>query len=276
MEKPGKNLNNEIFTFKYPGREPKLLNNFLLKRPDILDYYIYDIGLTTGGLLYSSRGGIGVTKERYIVDMHLAIKNPSFSLQVRDAYRKYFGERPTQRKYLALREKFNKETRGFLSGPKTADLYLLWITSNYLYKYRRHGYDGIYLPSIPPYGRLESASLVSRGKKLLFRKEDVFTLSESLISDNVIVYMHIPDSYGTYGCNFLWNEKKFQSVIRILKEFHQLGYKVCISATERQYGREFRDYNKLLPDFTRISVSEFKGSKLTVESSFSEVYFLNF
>ena len=66
MEKLGERSLSDPFTFKYPGREPKNLKSFLLKRPDVLDHYIYDVNLTTGSLLYLSKGGIGVTKEPYI------------------------------------------------------------------------------------------------------------------------------------------------------------------------------------------------------------------
>jgi hypothetical protein len=276
MEKFGESLNNNFFTFKYPGREPKLIKEFLLKRPDILNFYIYDIDLTTGTLLYSCKGGIGVTKERYVVDMHLALQNPAFSSALKDDYLKAFGDRPTKRKYFALRDQFNSSVNTNLSFRKAINLYVLWASSNYLQIYKEKGYNSIYLPSLPLYDCIRQASLISRQKKLLFRKEDVFTLSESLIFDNVVVYMHIPDAYGVYGAGFTWTEKKFLSTINVLKEFDSLGHKVCVSATQSKYGRLYRDYSESFSEFLRIEVPGFKGSELTTESSFSEVYFLNF
>jgi hypothetical protein len=276
MENPGSILSSEFFTFKYPGREPKLIKKFLSERLDVLDYYIYDIDLTTGSLLYSCRGGIGVTKERYVVDIHSALQSPTFSAALREKYNKVFGTNPTKRKYLVLRDNFNKSLGFSLTRQDCVDLYLLWSSSGFLHKYRDKGYDAMYLPQIPKYTEIKSASVISGQKRLLFRKEDVFTMSEGIINDNVVVYMHIPDSYGMYGAGFLWTEKKLRSTIEILKEFDFLGYKVCISATLTKYGRPYRDYSGLFNNFSRIEVSGFKGSELTTESSFSEIYFLNF
>jgi len=111
MEKTGEKLNSDIFTFKYPGREPLLVEEFLSLRPDILDLYIYDVGLSSGQLLYRCKGGIGVTKERFIVDMHKSLSIPTFSTVLKELYSEIFGNSPTRRKYISLRKKFNENTR---------------------------------------------------------------------------------------------------------------------------------------------------------------------
>ena len=111
---------------------------------------------------------------------------------------------------------------------------------------------------------------------LIFRKEDFYTMSESIISENVVIYTHLPRTYGAYGSNFLWGEKTFKSTISTMNEFHNLGYKVCVSTLGSKYRLKYSDISNLFPSFDRITIPEFKGSELTTEPSFSEIYFLNF
>jgi hypothetical protein len=118
--------------------------------------------------------------------------------------------------------------------------------------------------------------MLSRRKNLLFRREDVFSLSESIINDNVVVYMHIPSEYGRYGSGFLWNESLLLKTVSILNEFDVLGYKVCISALHSKRGRVFRDYRQYFDKFNHLIVPVFKGPELTLRPESSEIYFLNF
>jgi hypothetical protein len=276
MEKPGEKLNSDIFTFKYPGREPLLVEEFLSLRPDVLDLYIYDVGLSSGQLLYRCKGGIGVTKERFIVDMHKSLSIPTFSTVLRELYSEVFSDSPTRRKYISLREKFNEKSFATLDLRNSALLYLLWAMSSYTHRYRGRGYDALYLPTTPPFDKIKNASILSRKKNLLFRKEDFYTMSESIISENVVIYTHLPRTYGIYGSNFLWGEKPFKSTISMMNEFHNLGYKVCVSTPGSKYQLKYSDISNLFPSFDRIMIPGFKGSELTTEPSFSEIYFLNF
>lgn len=275
MVETGENLHHSFFTFKYPGREPLLLDQFISSRPDILSYYIYDVMLSSGRLLYSCKGGIGVTKERYISDMHQCINNISFYKAIYSTYQEYFGELVSKRKYLQLRNEFNSTAPVSLSTALGAKLYLLWCLSGYAHKYRGRGYDAIYLPHEPKYELIRSSSIVSRSKNLIFRKEDLYTFSESLLHDQVVVYLHLPSTFGRYGCGFLWNEGRLKQTISMIEELDSLGYKVCISTTLSKYKLTYQPTN-LFPKFDLLTVEGFKGSRLLQNSSVTEAYFLNF
>lgn len=277
MVKLGEKLNVDFLTFYYPGREPTTISTFLDLRPDFYSFYIYDINLTTGTLLYSCAGGIGVTKEPYIVDMHKFLKASTSVSAIREVFKKRFGTRFLKPRYSSLCEKFNDRFGNKLNSiTDCAELYLLWVASGFTHRYKGRGYDSPYFPTSLNLDLVKNASLLSREKNLFFRKEDFLSLSESIINDNVVVYCHLPAEFGKYGAGFKWNEKTLDFYIKTLKEFDELGKKICISAVYEKYGRIYRDYVSIFPTFNQIVIPRFKVSELTLESQTSEIYLLNF
>jgi hypothetical protein len=276
MEKTGENLTNQLFTFKYPGREPKFLDEFLIQRPDILDFYIYDVNLTTGSLLYQSKGGIGVTKEPYIAKMHQWIKTSTVSSTLSHAYTTRFRDDIGKWRYVKLKEQFNEYEDKLSTWERCAELYLLWVGSNFTHRYRDKGYDGIFFPTKLKTDQLINASLISREKNLLFREEDFFSFREGVINDNVIVYAHLPREYGRFGAGWMWNEAKFHQFIRVINELSSLKRKVLISASYELRGRVDIDYKQYFKEMDHLVIPEFKESRLLAGASNSDIYLFNF
>jgi len=276
MEKLGKKLNSEsIFTFKYPGREPKTTSEFLKIRPDIKDLYIYDLHLSTGSLLYQCKGGLGVTTERYIVDMHKFISTSTCVKALESELSAHFTTSPF-RSYYRLREKFNNKHIKLASWSDHAQLYWLWALSGFTHRYEDVGYKGIYNPAPINLEGIQTASRVSREKGLLFRKENLFTFSESLINDNVVLYAHIPSIYGQYGSRNTWTQDKFYELVNVLKELDSIGYKVCVSALYQKRGQIMIYYPELFDKFDYSVVLGFKDTNLGSSHKDSEIYLYNF
>ena len=273
----GEKLHSSLFTFRYPGRESLVTEQIITFRPELKELYVYDISLTTGALLYACRGGIGATKELYIVDMHNFIKSSSVISSLKDNFAKNFGETFNKNRYLLLRERFNA-TASFTrdSSQKNAHLYLLWAASAFKNKYRGRGYDANYSPLKIDYSGLLLASRQSREKNLLFRKEDFYSFSESLLHDGVFLYFHMPTEFGKYGAGFIWNEKKLHAYVSMINELDALGHKVCISGVFERRGKIFRDYRPLFPQLDSLVVPRFKVPELTLTSYDSEIYLFNF
>lgn len=267
---------DQPFTFKYPGREPKYLDNFLLERPDITDHYIYDVNLTTGRLLYLSKGGIGSTKELYIARMHEWIKTSTVKSTLECAYRTKFRNDIGKWKYIKLKERFNEYPNKLATWEQCAELYLLWVGSNFTHRYRLSGYDGVFFPTQLKTDQLITASRTSREKNLIFRQEDLFSFKESIINDNVIVYSHLPREFGTFGAGWVWNRDNLQKFTRVINEFSTSNKKILISAQFELRGRIELDYREYLPTFNYVIVPEFKESKSFLGSSNSEIYLFNF
>jgi len=276
MEETGINYPPSFFTFKYSGREPRSIASFLNSRPDIKNHYIYDLLLSSGSLLYSCMGGIGVTKERYLVDMHQALKLSTFSSVVKEKLQVEFKNGFTRPAYFRLREKFNKKDYKTKNLNDCAELYCLWICSNFSHRYKLRAYDGVYLPTMPDLQEVKNSSIISKSKNLLFRKEDLYSFSESLIGDNVITYMHLPDTFGRYGAGFYWNSDRLRETAEIINELSSMGYKVCVSARGEKLGASTINYKELFPLLKVVLIEEFKVSKLNSRAVESDIYFLNF
>jgi len=276
MEKLGEKLvSKSIFTFKYPDREPKTISEFLKIRPDIRNLYIYDIYLSTGSLLYQCKGGLGITTERYIVDMHKFISTSTCVRALESELSTHFTTSPS-RSYYRLREKFNNKLSKLASWSDHAQLYWLWAFSGFTHRYEDVGYKGIYNPMPIDLESIQMASLLSREKGLLFRKENLFTFSESIINDNVVLYTHIPSQYGQYGSRNIWTQNKFYDLVNVLKELDSIGYKVCISALFQKRGQILINYPELFDKFNYSVVSGFKDTELGSNYKNSEIYLYNF
>jgi hypothetical protein len=266
-----------MFTFKYSGRELLTTTQLLETRPDLKDLYVYDTTLTTGSLLYSCSGGVGITKEPFIVDMHKLIKTSTCVSSLRSVMDSEFGGAYTRRKYLSSRERFNEKGAWELtSSSERATLYLLWVAGGFRHRYRDRGYDAPYSPSSIDYEGLATASRQSREKNLLFRREDFSTMSESIINDNIFVHLYLPTEFGVYGAGFRWNVRTLETYVRIANELGSLGHKVCVSALFERRGRIFRDYRNYFPTFHHLVLPGFKVSELTSKPEYSEIHFFNF
>lgn len=269
-------MTNQIFTFKYPGREPKYIDRFLQERPDILDYYIYDINLTTGILLYLSKGGIGATKEPYIARMHKWINTSTVKSTLEEVYKSRFRDDIGKWRYNKLKEQFNEYPEKLENWTQCAELYLLWVGSNFTHRYRLCGYDGVFFPTKLKTTELINASRISREKNLLFREEDLFSFKESIINENVVVYAHLPREFGMFGAGWVWNEDNLKRFTRVISEFSISGKKILISAQFELRGRVELDYRQYFPQFNHLIIPEFKETKRFLGSSNSEIYLFNF
>ena len=276
MEKLGERSSSDFLTFKYPGRESLTVNQLLEAKPSLRGLYVYDVCLTTGSLLYLSAGGIGVTKEPYVVDMHKFIKSSSAIASLKNVFLREFNNRFTRGRFDNLKKAMNEGLIGSISLESQAKLYLLWCGSGFKHRYRGLGYDSQYQPTLPNYEALALASRQSREKNLLFRREDFCSFSESIINENVVVYLYLPSEFGNYGAGFKWDKNRLSSYVRVINEFHELGHKVCISALFQKRGLVFRDYVALFPHFEHLITPGFKVSELTSEPGFSEIHFFNF
>lgn len=276
QEKLGEKLLHNPFTFRYPGRESLTTNWLLDAKPELRDLYIYDVCLSTGSMLYNCKGGIGITKEPYIVEMHKFLKSSAAAAALKSVMAHDFKGAFTRRRYQALKEAMNEGEIRSSSLEAKARLYLLWCGSGFRHRYRGVGYDALYHPTQPNYEGVAQASRQSREKNLLFRREDFSSMAEGIINENVVIYLFIPTEFGTYGAGFKWDKSRLSSYIRVINEFHTLGHKVCVSALYERRELVFRDYTELFPGFSSIVAPGFKVSELTSEPDFSEMHLFNF
>lgn len=253
------------------------MKQFLDERPEFLNLKIYDLDLTTGKLLYSCAGGIGVSKERYMVEMNSFIMLHNSAYLLEKTFKRHFGDSFGYRKYVRLKCRFNEKRDIKLKTPNDcAELYCLWSASDFVHRYLSDGYDGHYMPRPIDYEGVFEASVCARDRQLEFRREDFLSFRESVITDDMVLYVHMPYEYRQYGCRMKWTSRDFEDRVRIMNELHHLGYRVCISAEYERRGLILRDYPSLFPEFSHIVISPFKSIESGVRKPASEIYLLNF
>lgn len=249
----------------YPGRSPKTIHEFLEIRSDIRNMYVYDVLLSSGEMIYACAGGIGITKERYITDMHKFLSIAPSYKYISDVYFNVFNNTFSRGTYLRIRAAFN-DNPSLSCWKDHAILYCLWASSSFRHKYLGRGYNARFSPREINIENIEYFSNISRNKKILFRKEDFNSLSESIIHDGVVIYAHLPNSFGKYGCDFFWNKQSEYRLLRNLTELGDMGYKFCVSA---DYSLKSR-LDCILDSCNVYEVNQFK------ERRYSEIYYTNF
>lgn len=278
MDIIGENSSHNFFTFKYPGRESKYTKEFIKYKPSILDKYIYNINVTSAELLYFCKGGLGITKEPYIIEMHKYISKRNFPRTLKETFNKNFGREFGKWKYHALRDRFSWITNKASTMTECAELYCLWAASNFTHRYKKLGYNAVYLPTKINYEGIKKAGEISREKQLIFRKDDVFSMAESIITPEVVLYTHIPYHFSKYGCEFYWNKKALSKTIKIINEFNDLGHKVLVSMQYKKRGlsADYDDFRKSLSNYSHVVFPQVKDIKYDIELDNSEIYFFNF
>ena len=68
-----------------------------------------------------------------------------------------------------------------------------------------------------------------REKQFVFKKAKLNNLIDQLVTDDVVIYAHLPTSPGKYGSGFVWNYKIAQYTLRVFQSFHESGHKILIS-----------------------------------------------
>ena len=253
--------------FPYSGRQSDTIHQFLEVRPDLKELFVYELMLSSGEMLYSCAGGIGATKEPYMIKMHQFFGLKGCVKIIQETFAKEFGGVFSRTRYLLLREKFNEKAPRLSNYSDCARLYLLWVGSRFMHRYRLLGYDGTYHPGVLNLDHLGEIHKINREKRLLFRAENHNIFSEFLINEGVFLYMYLPTTYGNYGAGFMWSEEKaFEAVDRIT-QFVEKDYKVCICLSKRKSPL----YDMLLPILPQTYDFQFKD----VEWS-SDLYLLNF
>ena len=233
--------------------------------------FVYDLSLTSGEMLYSCAGGIGATKEKYLVKIHEFLKRKSSVSILQEVFAESFKNGVSRTMYLRLRENFNNKIERFGSLEDCAKLFLLWGLSGFTHRYRTFGYDGIYCPIPFNFEHIRQISQISREKNLLFRNENWNGFSEFLIHSNIFLYLYFPSVPGVYGPGFKWNVNIAKKIISKIYEFHSKGYKICVCTRGGIRGMETSQYISSLSFLTTTYIVQFKDLNLSLDT-----YLLNF
>lgn len=209
--------------------------------------------------------------------MHSWIKTSTSTKTLLESYKEWYGKSLTRRKYAVLKEHFNYKCKGLDSWNHCSRLYLLWLGSSFMHRYKINGYDATYFPTTLNEGQFSAASRVSREKNLLFEHRDIFSFRESELCDNTVVYSHLPGAFAAYGAGWKWGEPQLTRFCRLIGEVSSMGAKVLISAPHQLRGREAINYKSMFPNFNSVVIEpQFKAEKSVYRPPLSETYLFNF
>jgi len=192
MEEPGDSLNRPILP--YPGKQlvPGSKKHFLSSFEAVKGRYIYDLELSTGEMLYESKGGMGITAEPHIFHIHNLMRMSYAESLIHEEFNTNFKGKWGPRKYYGLRMKVNHELKN-PSNRTFARLYCLLACSGFRHKFDSYGnFKGEYFPHT-----LNTEDIKIYNKKIInsdfVLKQGKFTsLSKNLITQKSLIYINVP------------------------------------------------------------------------------------
>ncbi len=263
-------------TLRYPGRGVLTADKFLDLRPDIRQSPIYDLQLSTGDLLYRcAAGGVGVTKEKHIPQLHSFLQNKNSVSIIETMWKDELKAGECDKSFTAAKAKFNSKTPRLASWSDCARLYCLLIGSGYSHLYSNKSFVGSYFPYNPDFISLRQFSELSRANKLEFDTTDMFSFKEQEVSKNTVIHLHIPHKFGVYGLGYVWSKRKLKTIRSVFNDLDELGYRICVSALyqKRNYLVHGED---LFPSFHKNIVVHQDDEKYGLVRLTSEIYYTNF
>ena len=262
--------------FKYPGRGVLTAEKFLQHRPDIANLKIYDLQLSTGDLLYRcAPGGIGVTKEKFIPQLHAFFQRKNCISVLEEMWTKEFKCGDSEILFINSRSLFNSKMPRIQSWSDCARLYCLLASSGYNHNYYNKSFTASYFPYNIDFDELETLSIQSRDKKLQFDTTDMLSFREKEVDKSTIIYMHIPFKYGRYGLGYVWSKRKLKTIQTVLNDLDQLGYRICVSALYEKRNALIHD-EEMFPSFHKDIIIHQNDEKYGLTRRTSEIYYTNF
>ena len=192
MEGPGESLNSPIIP--YPGKQllPGSREHFFALKSDVKERYIYDLGLSTGEIIYECKGGMGFSTERHIIGLHDLIKKPYAVSLIQEEFKNTFKGKWGRAKYYRIRRDLNQELKN-PSRRTFAKLYCLMASSGFIHKFDSHGnFKCEYFPHT-----LNTSEINLKNNKLVnsdfiicygnFKSFDI-----NMLTKKSLVHFHIP------------------------------------------------------------------------------------
>lgn len=264
MEERGESLNNPILP--YPGRQllPGTKSAFFGLKSGIKGRYIYDLGLSTGEILYEGAGGMGITTESHVLRLHDLMRMPYAESLILEEYDRHFKGKWGPRKFYRLRRDVNEELKN-PSRRTIAKLYCLLACSGFRHKFDRYGnFKGEYFPHT-----LDISSLQITNKKLtnsdfILNKCSLAKFDKNLLTKKSLVHLHLPfPSSSTYK----------DVIFNYFDKINKKGFDILVTGRYSNRGLVDTDLSKWSKKYSSAVIPQFKE-----ESSFlsSDIFIFNF
>ena len=273
MEERGEGLNKAVLP--YPGREllPQSKSAFFALKSGIKSRYIYDLGLSTGEVLYECAGGMGISEEKYIIQLHELLRMGYAESLIHEVFEKDFKGKWGPAKFKRLKREVNLS----LSNPSKriiAKLYCLLACSGFRHKFDRfNNFAGDYFPHA-----LDTVNLNVLNKKLInsdfiLKPGKFYSLDKNLLTKQSVIHFHMPNSMGKYGQKFIWNLNKKLNVLDYFDYLNEQKIDFLLTSRFISRGRKDQILDSWSKRYDTLVLPEFK-EKSSFQSS--DIFITNF
>lgn len=264
MADPGESLSKLILP--YPGRE--LLkgskDQFFDLKSGIKSRYIYDLGLSTGEVLYESAGGMGISDNIRIIQLHDLIKKPYAEQLIKEEFENTFKGKWGKAKFYRVRRDTNQELKD-PSRRTIAKLYCLLASSGFRYKFDKFGnFKGDYFPH-----SLDTSEIVLNNRKLinsdfLLKHGSYNSFDKNLLTKKSLVYFHVP---------FPWTKVKKDRLFDYFNSLSAEGTEFLVSGKLMHRGKVDAEMLSWSNNYSSIILPQFKEPS---SHSSSDIFITNF
>jgi hypothetical protein len=264
-----------------PGRTTNTHDQFIEEFPAVRNMKILTIDAASANMPYASGSNelVLCSNEKYHLEMHKFLTIPPAHRYIRECWENEFDfGRNTKRRglFLASFNNFSRKKK-LESWNDLAVYYCVLAMSGFNVSYNKWRLIGEHCPVTPAYDEIKVWSQLNKSKTIRYYRRNVYNFPTTEIDDNTLVYIHLPNIYASYGCQYVWTKRKFESVVSDLVDLAGAGSKICISFLHEKWGRKVTMYSDILPAdvFTPHYYSELKASRYGFNAAMSvEGYFV--
>ena len=261
MEDTGESLNSLIIP--YPGKQllPGSREHFFGLKSDIKDRYIYDLGLSTGEILYECKGGMGLSTEKHILGLHDLIQKPYAESLIREEFKNSFKGKWGKAKYYRVRRDLNQELKN-PSRRTFAKLYCLMASSGFIHKFDSYGnFKCEYFPHT-----LDTSEINVKNKKLInsdfiINRGSFSSLDTNLLTRESLLYFHVP---------FPSTETFKKEIFKFFNKIDLKGYNFLVTSRLINRGRLDTSIADWAASYSSISIP------FSPTETFSDIFITNF
>lgn len=264
-----------------PGRSTRLHSRFLADHPVISGMRIIALDVGSAELAYESGAGEVVlcSNERYLLEMHKLLTLSPASSYIRDCWENEFDKGRDWKARCRKLSAFNNLSRGKIlrNWDDVATYYCILSMSGFNYRYEKWRMVAEYNPVTPSFARIKSWYEDNKDREFTFHKRNIYNFPTRQIDNNTLIYLHLPHAFLSYGCGYVWTQRKLEHIARELHLLAAEGFKVCVSSLSKKWGREINTYTEYFsPDVFRPHVyRELKASRYSsYDLSTEETYFV--
>lgn len=258
MVETGESSNKPILP--YPGRQliSESKEAFFGLKSGIKGRYIYDLGVATGEMLYEGSGGMGISQDKYILELHGLMRMPYAESLIHETFEKYFSNQWGPNKFYRLRSEVNRELKN-PSKRTMAKLYCLMACSGFRHNFDKHGnFIAGYFPHF-----LNTSEIKLKNKKLInsdfiFKFGKFGSIDKNLLTKDSLLYFHMPLSYGKYGHKIFWDRKEKLNVMDYFDFIDSQGLNFLVSSRFFFRGKKDLDLESWSKKYFNIIVPQFK------------------